>query len=387
MAFSNTLTLSSRTVNETRVQFAYGDLKALPSDPIGPAVSIAGVASFGTLSGSPQGRLNKMYQVVNNLSHQAGAHAVRAGVDFIYNDDTITFPATVRGTYAFSSLANFLDGTYNASGFTQTFGDTVVSQRNPNLGLYVQDEWKATSSLTVNAGLRYDLQFLETIKHGHKQRVAAARLCVVAGRFEADRRSRQRGVVLRSRSAARVAQRAPVGRKHGGSDRASADWHQPLADSGGSAGVSEHPGRRGALGDALESDDDGSGHSERAIRGRPASRWSGRSGDYGTFSVGYQYVRGLNLIIQVNQNVPTCAAAGTNNGCRPNPNYANNNQYSSEAESNYHGLHLSFVQRPGIVGPLQSVVHALEVDEQRRRELLQLADRSHRPLEGLGPFG
>ena len=30
----------------------------------------------------------------------------------------------------------------------------------------------------------------------------------------------------------------------------------------------------------------------------------------------------------------------------PNPNYANNSQYSSVAESNYHGLHLSFVQRP-----------------------------------------
>ena len=48
----------------------------------------------------------------------------------------------------------------------------------------------------------------------------------------------------------------------------------------------------------------------------------------------------------MNQNVPTCAAVGINNGCRPNPSYANNNQYSSEGDSNYHGLHVSFVQRP-----------------------------------------
>ena len=128
IAFSNTLTLSDRTVNETRAQFAYGDLKALPSDPVGPAVSIAGVASFGTLSGSPQGRLNRMYQVVNNLSHQAGAHALRAGVDFIYNDDTITFPAIgSRGVHVFVSR-EFSAGTYNTSGFTQTFGETVVEQ-------------------------------------------------------------------------------------------------------------------------------------------------------------------------------------------------------------------------------------------------------------------
>src|SRR5262249_33026982 len=69
-------------------------------------------------------------------------------------------------------------------------------------------------------------------------------------------------------------------------------------------------------------------------------------GEHASYSAGYQYVRGRNLIISVNQNVPSCVAAGTNNGCRPNPNYANNSQYSSEARSNYHGLHLSFVQRP-----------------------------------------
>ena len=63
-------------------------------------------------------------------------------------------------------------------------------------------------------------------------------------------------------------------------------------------------------------------------------------------SVGYQHLRGLHLIISVNQNVPTCAASGTNNGCRPNPNYANNSQYSSLADSHYDGLHVSFVQRP-----------------------------------------
>ena len=84
-----------------------------------------------------------MYQVVDNLSHQAGAHALRAGVDFLYNDDKITYPRSIRGAYAFSSLANFLAGTYNNAGFTQTFGDSVVAQTNPNVGFYAQDEWKS----------------------------------------------------------------------------------------------------------------------------------------------------------------------------------------------------------------------------------------------------
>jgi hypothetical protein len=54
----------------------------------------------------------------------------------------------------------------------------------------------------------------------------------------------------------------------------------------------------------------------------------------------------MNLLMSVNQNVPTCVASGSNNGCRPNPNYANNSQYSSVADSRYHGLHVSYVQRP-----------------------------------------
>jgi hypothetical protein len=64
-----------------------------------------------------------------------------------------------------------------------------------------------------------------------------------------------------------------------------------------------------------------------------------------TVSLGYQYLRGENLLMSVNQNVATCVAAGTNNGCRPVSTYRNSNQYSSAGMSTYHGLHMSFVQR------------------------------------------
>jgi len=37
IAASNILTLSPRTVNETRGQFTYSNLNALPTDPLGPA--------------------------------------------------------------------------------------------------------------------------------------------------------------------------------------------------------------------------------------------------------------------------------------------------------------------------------------------------------------
>jgi hypothetical protein len=69
-------------------------------------------------------------------------------------------------------------------------------------------------------------------------------------------------------------------------------------------------------------------------------------GPRGTLSVSYQHVRGLHLIVTQNQNVPTCAAVGTNNACRPNAAFANNSRYSSLGDSHYDGLHVSYLQRP-----------------------------------------
>lgn len=345
IAVSNTLTLSPRTVLETRAQFAHGDLEAPASDQIGPAVNIAGVAAFGTSSGSPTRRVNKMYQVVNNLSHQAGAHAFRVGVDFLYNDDRITYPRSVRGSYGFSSLANFLSGVYNNAGFTQTFGASEVSQTNPNVGLYLQDEWKVGARVTLNLGMRYDLQFLETISADTNN--VSPRVGVAWSPFDS-RRTVVRG------SAGLFYDRVPL---------------RALANAILSAGNTTDLTNLRQIGVSLSPTQAGAPAFPNILSGvvpsvtlvnlttmnrdlrnaysRQASvEVEQQLGERTTVSVGYQYLRGLHLLMSVNQNVPICAAAGTNNGCRPNPSYANNSQYSSVGDSNYHGLHVSFMQRP-----------------------------------------
>src|SRR5262249_46316906 len=70
-------------------------------------------------------------------------------------------------------------------------------------------------------------------------------------------------------------------------------------------------------------------------------------GERASLSVGYQHLRGRHLIIDVNENAPTCAAAGTNNGCRPNPAFGNDKQYSPLADSEFDALQVSFVERAG----------------------------------------
>jgi hypothetical protein len=69
-----------------------------------------------------------------------------------------------------------------------------------------------------------------------------------------------------------------------------------------------------------------------------------------TVEAGYEHVRGLHLLAAINQNVPTCIASGNNNGCRPNPNFGNNSQYSSAGDSEYNGLQISLLERPSTWG-------------------------------------
>jgi len=346
LSVSNTLTLGARTVNETRAQFTYSDLAALPTDPLGPAVNIAGAASFGTFPSSPQGRLNKMFQVVNTVAQQRGAHALRAGADLVYNDDTITFPRAVRGSYAFSSLANFLAGVYNNAGFTQTFGDTVVQQGSTSLGLYAQDEWSATPRLTLNLGLRYDLQYLETITTDTNN--VSPRVGFAWTPFDS------RDLVVRG-SAGLYFDRVPL--RALANALLSADnttdltklRQRNIALTPGQAGAPVFPAILPAPVPSvtLFSLTTMQRDLQNAYSRQASLEVERQLGAFGTASAGYSYLRGRNLLMSINQNVPTCVAAGTNNGCRPVAEYANNSQYRSAGESTYHALLLSLARRPG----------------------------------------
>jgi outer membrane receptor protein involved in Fe transport len=343
LAVGNVWTISPTTVNETRVQMARGDLKAYPTDQVGPQVNISGVATFGTFSSSPTRRQNTMFQFVSNVSHVAGAHALRAGIDFLYNDDTIAFLRTFRGSYTFESLAAFLAGDY--SGYSQTFGNPVVNQTNPNLGFYLQDEWRASRRLTVNAGVRYDLQFLDTINTDVDNVSPRLGVAWTPGASQ-DLVVRGGAGLFFDRVPLRAVANALLS---AGNTTDVTRLRQPQV-TGLTPAAAGAPVFPAILPDRLPSTTLVSittmDRNLQNAYSKQANIEVERSLGSGMVSVGYQYVRGENLLIAINQNVPTCALQGTNNGCRPESAYMNNSQYSGVGDSNYHGLFVTFLQRP-----------------------------------------
>ena len=355
IAISNIFVPTARTANETRAQFTNSNLAAPVNDPTGPAVSISGVATFGTLSGSPTGRYDRLYEVVDNLSHTVGAHSLRVGADFLYNDLTITFPMSSRGSYAFSSLANFQAGKYTT--FTQSFGNPVVPQTNPNVGLYAQDEWHATHSLTLNAGVRYDLQFLQAVatdadnvspRFGFAWTPFANARTVVRGSYGVfyDR------VPLRALSNALES--------NGNSTTLSASTFVTLALSYGQAGAPAFP--------AVDSGFNATNlpanvrlslttlnpHLQNAYAQQIAAEVEQEVEPGLKLAINYQHVRGEHLLLSLNLNTPTCTSAvDPINLCRPVSSYANNKQYSSIGDSYYDGLAVSLVRRPSRYGTMR----------------------------------
>src|SRR6185369_66309 len=74
LVISNVTTVSSRTLNEARVQYTNSRLEAPVNDDLGPAVNINGVASFGIATFSPLGRDINLFEAADNVSTQRGAH-------------------------------------------------------------------------------------------------------------------------------------------------------------------------------------------------------------------------------------------------------------------------------------------------------------------------
>ncbi|HSB75349.1 MAG TPA: TonB-dependent receptor, partial [Terriglobales bacterium] len=179
----DTLTMGNNKVND--FLFAYsrrGLLYNFSSAPGGGnvAVNIPGFAFFGREPFSFVNRTEQRYQLSDSLSWVKGNHNMKFGIDANYLPLQADFTVNFGGVYNFGGvdLPGFptIPGIPNFPGmspiqayglglpqnFIQGVGNPHDAFTNTPLGGFIQDSWRATPSLTLNYGVRYDVELTPT---------------------------------------------------------------------------------------------------------------------------------------------------------------------------------------------------------------------------------
>src|SRR5438128_1937369 len=173
-------TIGNNKINEFRFQYARrGLLYGFSRGPGGSnvAVNIPGFAFFGREPFSFVNRTEQRYQATDNFSISKGTHNIKFGVDGNYLPLSADFTVNFGGIYNFGTQHLFPGTTpsglppfpafnpvqtYGAgipSNFIQGVGNPHDAFSNTTAGAFIQDSWRMKSNLTLNFGVRYDVEF------------------------------------------------------------------------------------------------------------------------------------------------------------------------------------------------------------------------------------
>ena len=164
LSFSRTAWKQAGTLNGLTANNGLGPA-IITGQPVG-LVSIAGsnggsYTEFGSTSGtSGVYGVQNIYTMSDDVSVTRGKHAFRFGVLFNRWNEGVQQAPSVTGFLVFPSFARFVQSLPNLIEFATPGSNENRDYIFNTIGFYGQDDWRATSRLTVNLGLRYE--FLTT---------------------------------------------------------------------------------------------------------------------------------------------------------------------------------------------------------------------------------
>jgi hypothetical protein len=161
----------------------YMDTSGVPFIPainLNSSYNTSGLNSIGTQPWSYLRQGQETHHLLGTLSWIRGKHELKLGAEFRAHRDNFTQPGIPGGqfTYDFTGtsqfpfsgggdpLASFMIG--NAGPGSSSSGYEVpnaVSTQSFQTGGFVEDSWKVSKNLTVNIGMRYDLDFPRTERY------------------------------------------------------------------------------------------------------------------------------------------------------------------------------------------------------------------------------
>lgn len=179
---SDVWTLSSRSINQVWLSYsrmmagrisspakslaAYGSDLNVQGTPSLPQIS---VSNFFTLGQSITGPLagDNVYGIRDVYSTTRGRHTINAGGELYLEKDRLE---TLLNNYGVFSFTNSSTRTHVAMSDFLIGHPNTMSQDSPddanenywNYGFFLQDDWRALTNLTLNLGIRYDVQTAPT---------------------------------------------------------------------------------------------------------------------------------------------------------------------------------------------------------------------------------
>jgi hypothetical protein len=199
MAMGDTFVATPNWVIETRAMFNYNRNFINPVEPNGPEYNVEGFGSFGRDTFLPSATYERHYELLQNTSYHSGKHTVKFGWDVNPVRDAVRSDTYFGGRFEFGQqipLSNLFATALNDPNFPAEASAYLTSQGrsdlianlnapitalqafsvgapifyqqgfgNPNwlgwfmrYGFFAQDSWNILPGLTINYGLRYDLE-------------------------------------------------------------------------------------------------------------------------------------------------------------------------------------------------------------------------------------
>ncbi|PYS78199.1 MAG: hypothetical protein DMF66_07210, partial [Acidobacteria bacterium] len=175
--------LSNRVVNEARFNFGQRRATFRSENGDAVAVNIPGTAFFGRELFSPVLRTETRYEYTDNVNYVRGNHTFKFGGDVNFIHVGATFELNFAGLYNFGGLSATTLAAFPTVGplappdftpvqqyglgfpsnYIQGFGNPASSLGNKPLAWFAQDSWKIRPNLTLNYGVRYDVELTPTI--------------------------------------------------------------------------------------------------------------------------------------------------------------------------------------------------------------------------------
>ena len=165
--------LSQNMSNEFRVAWSHLGTVTGAQDPASeeiPSIEITelGMTAFnaaasrtaiGLAVNLPQYRYNDTYQFQNTLTYVRGNHLFKTGFDVRKQYVKSFFFPTIRGRLAYTSLQRFVDDIAEVANINKPLpgGEEVNYYNWWDQYYFVQDEWRVKPTLTLNLGMRYEL--------------------------------------------------------------------------------------------------------------------------------------------------------------------------------------------------------------------------------------